>query len=138
MGYNRREKFGGRRNFQDNRSDRGFNNRFDRFNNNYDRTPPVKVGDELNVTIEAVAEKGDGLAKKDGFVIFVPGTKQGDSVRIRVTKVLRRVGFAEKIGEASKEDKHNAEKVSQKQEPEEETEETYTNSEDFGEDSENF
>ncbi|MBI2131062.1 TRAM domain-containing protein [Candidatus Woesearchaeota archaeon] len=61
---------------------------------------PVKVGDELDVTIEAVGEKGDGVAKKDGFVLFVPGTKQGDTVRIKVTRVLRKVGFAEVVGEA--------------------------------------
>ncbi|MFH0868366.1 MAG: TRAM domain-containing protein, partial [Candidatus Woesearchaeota archaeon] len=33
---------------------------------------PVKVGDEIDVKIEAVGEKGDGIAKKDGFVLFVP------------------------------------------------------------------
>lgn len=62
---------------------------------------PVKVGDELNVKIEAVGEKGDGIAKKDGFVLFVPGTKQGDDVKIRVTRVLQKVGFAEVIGQKS-------------------------------------
>jgi predicted RNA-binding protein with TRAM domain len=61
-------------------------------------TAPVKVGDELEVTIEAVGEKGDGIAKKDGFVLFIPGVKQGDKVRIRITKVLRKVGFAEVAG----------------------------------------
>ncbi|MEM2916104.1 MAG: TRAM domain-containing protein [Candidatus Woesearchaeota archaeon] len=64
-------------------------------------TAPVKVGDELEVTIEAVGEKGDGIAKKDGFVLFVPGVKQGDKVRIRVTKVLRKVGFAEVVGKGA-------------------------------------
>lgn len=58
----------------------------------------MKVGDEIEVTIEAVGEKGDGIAKKDGFVLFVPGVKQGQQVRIRVTKVLRKVGFAEVVG----------------------------------------
>ena len=61
-------------------------------------TPPVKVGDELEVTIEAVGEKGDGLAKKNGFVLFVPGVKEGQHVKIRITKVLRKVGFAEVVG----------------------------------------
>ncbi len=61
---------------------------------------PVNVGDELDVTIEAVGEKGDGIAKKDGFVLFVPNTREGDQIKVRVTKVLRKVGFAEKIGEA--------------------------------------
>ena len=61
-------------------------------------TAPVKFGEELDVRIEAVGEKGDGIAKKDGFVLFVPGVKQGQQVRIRVTKVLRKVGFAEVVG----------------------------------------
>jgi predicted RNA-binding protein with TRAM domain len=59
---------------------------------------PVKVGEELDVRIEAVGEKGDGIARKRGFVLFVPNTKEGDEVRIRITKVLRKVGFAESIG----------------------------------------
>ena len=65
---------------------------------------PVKVGDEIDVKIEAVGEKGDGVAKKDGFVLFVPGTKQGDEVKIRVTRVLPKVGFAEVVGEKSAEE----------------------------------
>jgi len=63
---------------------------------------PVEVGDELTVKIEAVGEKGDGIAKKDGFVLFVPNTKEGEEVRIRVTKVLRKVRFAEVVGQAEK------------------------------------
>ena len=59
---------------------------------------PVKVGDELTVKIEAVGEKGDGIAKKDGFVLFVPNTSSGEEVKIKVTKVLRKVGFAEVVG----------------------------------------
>ncbi len=62
--------------------------------------PPVSVGEEMDVKIEAVGEKGDGIAKKNGFVLFVPNVKEGEEVRIRVTKVLRRVGFAEVIGKA--------------------------------------
>ncbi len=62
---------------------------------------PVKEGDEFEATIEALGEKGDGIARKDGFVIFVPGVVQGDKVRIRVTKVLKKVGFGEVAGSAS-------------------------------------
>ena len=32
-----------------------------------DMPKPVKVGDELEVTIEAVAAKGDGIAKKENL-----------------------------------------------------------------------
>lgn len=62
---------------------------------------PVKVGDELDVTIEAKAARGDGLAKKDGFVIFVKGTEVGQTVRIRVTDVRERFATAEVAGAAS-------------------------------------
>ncbi len=61
-------------------------------------TAPVSVGEELDVRVEAVGEKGDGIVKKNGFVIFVPGVKEGEEIRIRVTKVLAKVGFAEKVG----------------------------------------
>jgi len=62
--------------------------------------PPINIGDEIDVHIEAVGEKGDGLAKVKGFVLFVPNTKEGEDCRVKVTRVLRKVGFAEKIGEA--------------------------------------
>ncbi len=68
---------------------------------NFMSSPPVNEGEELDVNIEAVGEKGDGIAKKDGFVIFVPNTQQGQNVKIKVTKVLRKVAFGEAIGEAS-------------------------------------
>ena len=58
---------------------------------------PVKEGDELEVTIEAVAAKGDGIAKKDGFVIFVPGAREGETVKVRITSVKPRCAVAERI-----------------------------------------
>ena len=61
---------------------------------------PIKVGDEVDVQIEAVGEKGDGIAKVKGFVIFVPNTKKGDNVKVKITRVLRKVGFGEVIGAA--------------------------------------
>lgn len=97
---------------------------------------PVKVGDELDVKIEAVGEKGDGIAKKDGFVLFVPGAKQGDEVRIKVTRVLQKVGFAEVVGAKSGEGSEESEGGSSEESyeaPEESSEEQYN-----GEDSENF
>lgn len=65
-----------------------------------ERSPPVREGEELDVRIEALGEKGDGVAKKDGFVLFIANVKQGDEVRVRVTKVLKKVGFAEVMGPA--------------------------------------
>ena len=101
---------------------------------------PVKVGDELDVKIEAVGEKGDGIAKKNGFVLFVPGVKEGDEVRIKITKVLRRVGFAEVAGQASEAPEQEEEKPAEEatESPEEKPSEEEgsgeaQNTEDFGE-----
>lgn len=91
-------------------------------------TPPVNVGDILDVKIEAVGEKGDGIAKQKGFILFVPNTKEGDNVKIRVTKVLRKVGFAEVVGQGSAQPAEEA----PKEEPEEK-EEKIEDTENFGE-----
>ena len=100
------------------------------------QSPPVREGDEFDVTIEAVGEKGDGIAKKDGFVLFVARTQQGDRKRVRVTKVLTNVGFAEVVGDASKGTPSRAERERpvKKKEPEEEFDpKPELDSEDFGE-----
>ena len=64
-------------------------------NPNYFLPKPVKVGDEVEVTIDATASKGDGIAKKDGFVIFVKDAKQGETVRVRITDVRARFAVGE-------------------------------------------
>ena len=51
---------------------------------------PVEVGKEYDVTISDVSRRGDGIAKVDGFVIFVAGAKQGQQARIKVTQVSNR------------------------------------------------
>jgi len=98
------------------------------------RFAPVKEGDELDVKIEAVGEKGDGIAKKQGFVLFVPNTKTGDEVRVRVTRVLRNAGFAEVIGAGAKKPEDKPAKKEEEEEVAELEEEAKEHdSEDFGE-----
>lgn len=58
-----------------------------KFPRTFFRAKPVKVGDELDVTISEISRRGDGLTRVQGFVIFVPNTKQGDSVKIKITQV---------------------------------------------------
>jgi len=55
---------------------------------------PVAEGTEYDVTIEDIAKEGDGIARVQGFVVFVPGTKIGDNVKITVDKVMRRFAIA--------------------------------------------
>ncbi|MEM3437235.1 MAG: TRAM domain-containing protein [Nitrososphaerales archaeon] len=58
-----------------------------KFPRTFFRAKPVKVGDELDVTISEMSRRGDGLTRVQGFVIFVPNTKQGDNVKIKITQV---------------------------------------------------
>ncbi|GAA0225111.1 23S rRNA (uridine(2552)-2'-O)-methyltransferase [Haladaptatus pallidirubidus] len=60
-------------------------------------TSPVEAGDTLEVTIENVGSEGDGIAKVEGYTLFVPSTEAGETVEIRVEEVKPRFGFAQKI-----------------------------------------
>ncbi|MEX0600053.1 MAG: TRAM domain-containing protein, partial [Rhodothermales bacterium] len=53
----------------------------------------VKRGERLELHIDKFADRGKSLARKDGFVIFVPGGVPGDHVRARVYK--KKKSFAE-------------------------------------------
>jgi len=55
---------------------------------------PVEEGEVYDVTIQDIARQGDGIARIEGFVIFVPGTKVGDEVRIKVERVLPKFAFS--------------------------------------------
>ena len=58
-------------------------------------TAPIKEGEEYDVKIEDMGRSGDGIAKIEGFIVFVTGAKVGDEVKIKITSVRRNFGFAE-------------------------------------------
>ncbi|XRP97680.1 TRAM domain-containing protein [Methanocaldococcus sp. 16A] len=66
-------------------------------NNEIRRNVPVKEGETYSVTIEDMGRGGDGIARVEGFVVFVPETQKGDKVDIRITAVKSKFAFAEKI-----------------------------------------
>ncbi|MFB6119331.1 SAM-dependent methyltransferase [Halosegnis sp.] len=59
-------------------------------------TAPVRAGDELDVEIVDIGSDGDGVAKVDGFTVFVPGVETGEHVTVRVEEVKPRFAFAER------------------------------------------
>jgi predicted RNA-binding protein with TRAM domain len=77
------ENFGGRRRYG---GGGGGSRRFggDNFSS---QDKPVKEGETYDVEIIEVGSRGDGIAKIQNFVIFVPGTNKGDKIKIRITKV---------------------------------------------------
>ena len=42
---------------------------------------PVEVGKEYDVEVTELSRRGDGVAKVQGFVIFVQGAKVGQKVK---------------------------------------------------------
>jgi 23S rRNA (uridine2552-2'-O)-methyltransferase len=60
-------------------------------------TAPVRPGDTLEVTIDDVGSEGDGIAKVEGFTLFVDGAAEGETVEVEVTEVKPRFGFAEPL-----------------------------------------
>ena len=50
------------------------------------------------MTISEISRRGDGIAKVDGFVIFVAGAKQGWQGKIKVTQVANRFATGAVVG----------------------------------------
>ena len=87
MEYERGERRGG---YGRREGGRGFGDRFP--------PKPVEVGKEYDVEIQETSRRGEGIARIKGLVCFVPNTKPGDHVKIRITKISRRMCEAEVVG----------------------------------------
>lgn len=61
---------------------------------------PVKLGDSLSLPIENITEKGDGVAKIDGYVIFIRGVTSSDvnnTINFKIIEIHRKFAVGEKI-----------------------------------------
>ena len=56
---------------------------------------PVEMGKEYEVDITEMSRQGDGIARIQGFVIFVADAKTGDHVKIRITRIGPKTASAE-------------------------------------------
>ncbi len=88
----RRSFGGGGRGFGRDRGGGGFERR-----GFSDAPKPIKEGEVYTVKITDVGAKGDGITKIENFIVFVPGTKKGDEVKIRIKQVSQRFAVGEKI-----------------------------------------
>jgi len=77
---------------------------------------PVEMGKEYDVDIEETSRRGEGITRIKGLVTFVPNTKPGDHVRIKITRISRRFAEAEVVGKAEEAEK--AEEVEEEEEGE--------------------
>ena len=89
---------------------------------------PVEVGKEYDVEIQESSRRGEGIARIKGLVCFVPNSKPGDKVKIRITRISRRFAEAEVVGkgtegaEAAEEETETAEAEETETDTEEEEE----------------
>jgi predicted RNA-binding protein with TRAM domain len=87
---------------------------------------PVETGKEYDVQIVEIARQGDGIARIQGFIIFVKGARVGEKTKIRITNVGARFATAEKVvggsarppEEQKTESKQVAPAVSEEEKPE--------------------
>ena len=96
------------------------------------RPVPVEEGKEYEVAVESVGSKGDGIAKLSGFIIFVPGGKVGDRVKVRITAVRRNFAIGEIVkteAAASSSELPVTEKTEKEEETSEKEEETFSEEE---------
>ncbi|UOY09497.1 TRAM domain-containing protein [Methanonatronarchaeum sp. AMET6-2] len=56
-------------------------------------TTPIEEGEVYDVEIEDEGKEGDGIAKIENFVIFVPGGEVGDKVKIEIETVKSTFGI---------------------------------------------
>ena len=58
---------------------------------------PVKENQELDVVIDDIGSRGDGISKIQGFLIFVPHSKIGERVKVKILSVGEKFAVAERI-----------------------------------------
>jgi translation initiation factor 2 subunit 2 len=57
----------------------------------------VEEGKSYEVKITGTGRKGDGVAEKGKYTIFVPGASEGDVVRIRIENIDGSLAFAKRV-----------------------------------------
>jgi predicted RNA-binding protein with TRAM domain len=55
---------------------------------------PVEVGKRYEVDVTEISRKGDGIAKVQGFVVFVENGKVGNKIRVEIKEVADRFAKA--------------------------------------------
>jgi 23S rRNA (uridine2552-2'-O)-methyltransferase len=60
-------------------------------------TAPVGAGDVCEVEIVDTGHEGDGIAKIEGYTLFVSDVEEGETVQVRVEDVKPDFGFASRV-----------------------------------------
>ncbi|SEN70203.1 23S rRNA Um-2552 2'-O-methyltransferase [Halorientalis persicus] len=60
-------------------------------------TAPVAEGDTVTVEIVDTGHEGDGIAKVEGYTLFVSGAETGEEVEVRIDEIKPKYGFAQPV-----------------------------------------
>ncbi|RLG99543.1 translation initiation factor IF-2 subunit beta [Candidatus Bathyarchaeota archaeon] len=60
-----------------------------------DKAPLIEVGGVYELRIEDVGRKGDGIARMDKYIFYIPYNKKGEVVKVRVKKISGTLVFTE-------------------------------------------
>jgi translation initiation factor 2 subunit 2 len=55
----------------------------------------LNVGDEITVQITRTGKKGDGMARHGPFIIFVNNSREGQTLKIKITGINKSTAFAD-------------------------------------------
>jgi len=58
---------------------------------------PVKENQEIEVVIDDIGSRGDGIARIEGYLIFVPRGKIGERVTVKIRSVGEKFALAERL-----------------------------------------
>lgn len=58
-----------------------------------------EAGKVIEVMIIDIGKKGDGIAKMDKYIIYVPGTTKGAQVKVKIDKIIGTVAYAQVVTE---------------------------------------
>ncbi len=63
---------------------------------------PVEMGKEYDVEIIELSSRGEGIARIEGLVCFIPNTSPGEYVKIRITRISRKFAEGEVVEKLEK------------------------------------
>ena len=57
----------------------------------------LEEGQEVEVDIESVSRRGDGVAKIGKYILYVTGGKPGQKIKVKITRISGQVAFTQRV-----------------------------------------
>ncbi len=58
---------------------------------------PIWKGQQMEVVVDDIGSRGDGIARMHNYMIFIPGGKVGERVHVKIVSVGGKFAVAERI-----------------------------------------